>query len=49
MGISSSMYAEYSNSIKEEWVNELRAAEEEEDWQRVRDILQAMDDFNFSE
>lgn len=49
MSISSAIAAEYGNQVKAEWEKELRAAYEEKDWDKVKDFLQTMERFYFSE
>lgn len=49
MSIQSSFYAEHANSMREEWVEDLNEAIENEDWEEVEELRNKMEDFTFTE
>jgi hypothetical protein len=49
MSISSAFAAEYSNTMKEEWLAKLQAARDAKDWAAVDALIEEMADFYFSE
>lgn len=49
MSISTSWYAEYANKKKKEWSKELEKALELEDWKKVKELINKINNFYFSE
>lgn len=49
MSVTSYMYAEYANKIKDKWVERLEDALIERDWYKIQLIKAEMQKFHFSE
>lgn len=49
MSIASSVYAEYANKVKSQWVDELEEAYNERNWVMVQTVLSKMGLFYFTE
>ena len=49
MSIMSAICAEADNKVKDEWVRKLKIAIENNDMEHVKDIVEEMDKFYFSE
>lgn len=49
MGLASSIYAEYAEGMREQWLEELELAYAQKDWELVEKLIAEMKKFHFYE
>jgi len=47
--MASSLFADYGNQVKQQWLDALEKARKDKDWEQVDVLLAKMKEFNFTE